>query len=139
LIQRWFKTDGGNAAEPKAKSNSWFVGALVFQLAVGVYGGYFGAGMGILMLAALSILGMTDIHQMNGLKNILAGAINFVAAIYFMLHKMVYWPDVGLMAAGAICGGYFGADIARKLERRTVRRIVVLVGLGMAVSLFVKK
>ena len=88
-------------AHPGArKSTGWFLGAIVFQLIVGIYGGYFGAGIGILMLAAFGILGMTDIHQMNGFKNLLGGAINLLAAIYFISEKMVYWPDVGVMALG---------------------------------------
>ena len=64
-----------------------------------IYGGYFGAGIGILMLAAFSVLGMTDIHQMNGFKNLLGGSINLLAAIYFIAQKMVYWPEVSVMAA----------------------------------------
>ena len=90
---------------------TWFAGALVFQLFVGLYGGYFGAGIGIMMLAVFGILGMTDIHQMNALKNILGAAINAIAAIYFIVHRMVYWPYVGLMAAGSIAGGFGGAHL----------------------------
>jgi uncharacterized membrane protein YfcA len=134
-IQRLMKS-----SHPEAhQSPAWFSGALVFQFIVGIYGGYFGAGIGILMLAALAILGMTDIHQMNGLKNILGGVINGVAALYFILHNMVYWPDVGVMAVGAISGGYFGAGVARKIGRAAVRKIVVVVGFAMALSLLVKK
>src|SRR5579863_9169315 len=83
-------------------------GAIVFQFFVALYGGYFGAGIGILMLAALSILGLTDIHQMNGLKNFFALCINGVAAIYFIAAHMVEWPYVLVMAVGAIAGGYGG-------------------------------
>ena len=120
------------------ESPTWLAGAMMFQLMVGFYGGYFGAGMGIPMLAALSVLGMTNIHQMVGLKNVLAGSINGIAAIYFIAEKMVYWPDVGAMAVGAMAGGYFGADFARRLGAKAMRRIVILVGLGMALSLFIK-
>jgi uncharacterized protein len=134
-VQRLLK-----ATHPEAhKSASWFWGAMIFQLGVGLYGGYFGAGIGILMLAALAILGMTDIHQMNGLKQVLGGTINAVAAIYFIVHNMVYWPDVGVMAAGAVIGGYSGAGLARKMGRDMVRRIVVIVGFAMAASLMVKR
>ena len=103
-------------------------GAIVFQLG-GLYGGYFGAGIGILMLAALSIMGLTDIHEMNGLKNFFALCINGVAAVYFIL-RMVYWPDVVVMAVGAIVGGYGGAGVAREIffGRTAVRRIVIGVG-----------
>ena len=127
-------------AHPGArKSTGWFLGAIVFQLIVGIYGGYFGAGIGILMLAAFGILGMTDIHQMNGFKNLLGGAINLLAALYFISEKMVYWPDVGVMALGTVVGGYVGAGTARKLGRTVIRRIVILIGFGMAVSLFLKR
>jgi hypothetical protein len=76
---------------------------------------------------------------MNGLKNALALCINGVAALYFIWAHMVYWPDALLMAAGAIAGGYSSAGIARRLGRRTVRRIIVIIGFGMALSLFVGK
>ncbi len=113
-------------------------GAMLFQFFVALYGGYFGAGIGILMLAALSILGLTDIHQMNGLKNLFALSINGVAALYFIWAKMVYWPDVLIMALGAIAGGYGCAGLARRLGRTAVRRIVILIGFGMTISLFLK-
>jgi len=133
-IQRRLKT-----AHPEAhKSARWLAGAMLFQLLVALYGGYFGAGIGILMLAALSILGLTDIHQMNGLKNFFGGCINGVAALYFIWAKMVYWPYVVIMALGAIAGGYAGAGTARRIGRTAVRRLVIAVGFGMAISLFAK-
>jgi hypothetical protein len=133
-IQRLLKTTRPHAHD----SMQWFACALVFQLFVGLYGGYFGAGIGITMLAVFGILGMTDIHQMNALKNILGGAINAIAAIYFIAHRMVYWPYVGLMAAGSIIGGFAGARFAQRIGRPTVRKIVVVVGFAMAISLFLK-
>jgi uncharacterized membrane protein YfcA len=110
----------------------------VFQFLVGVYGGYFGAGMGILMLAALGLIGLTDMHQMNGLKNVLAVAINGVAAIYFTLAHAVSWPDVLVMMLGTLLGGYFGARLARRLGRKFVRRTVVVIGVVMSIALFFK-
>jgi uncharacterized membrane protein YfcA len=112
---------------------------MAFQLVVALYGGYFGAGLGIMMLAALSIIGLTDIHQMNGLKNLLALCINGVAAMYFVWKGMVFWPDVIVMAIGAIAGGVGGAGIARRLGRVAVRRTVIAVGLVMAAKLFLKQ
>jgi uncharacterized protein len=129
----------GTGSAATRKSMKWLVGGLLFQLIVGVYGGYFGAGIGILMLAALSILGLKDIHEMNSLKAVLAGSVNGIAAIYFIWARMIYWPYVLLMAVGAIAGGYGGAGVARKLGRTTVRRIVILIGLGMAVSMSLRK
>jgi uncharacterized protein len=123
----------------KHQSAKWLLGATAFQFLVALYGGYFGAGIGILMLAALSILGLTDIHQMNGLKNFFALCINGIAGLYFIWAGLVYWPDVFVMAAGAVVGGYGSAGIARRLGRTAVRRIVIAIGFGMAVSLFLKK
>jgi uncharacterized protein len=134
-VQRMLKT----ADAETRKSTSWLVWGLLFQLGIGLYGGYFGAGIGILMLAALSIQGLTNIHEMNSLKVVLGGSINGIAALYFIWAKMVYWPYVLLMAIAAILGGWGGAGTARKLGGKTVRRIVIGIGLFMAISLFVKK
>jgi uncharacterized membrane protein YfcA len=103
---------------------------------VGVYGGYFGAGIGILMLAALGLLGFTDIHRMNALKNVLAILINGVAAAYFIFSGAVIWADVLVMTFAAVAGGYSGARLAYRLGRPFVRRAVIVIGLVMGVSLF---
>jgi uncharacterized membrane protein YfcA len=134
-IQRWLNADGG----PRHESRLWFTGVMLFQLLVGLYGGYFGAGIGILMLAALSIMGLRDIHEMNSLKVVFGGSVNGIAAAYFIWARMVYWPYVVLMAVAAIAGGYGAAGVARKVGRTTVRRIVIAIGFGMAISLFIKK
>ncbi|MFL6057734.1 MAG: sulfite exporter TauE/SafE family protein [Rubrobacteraceae bacterium] len=110
--------------------------AVVFVVAI--YGGYFGAGIGILMLAALGLLGFTDIYRMNALKNLLAICINGVAAVYFIASGKVYWTDVLVMTFAAIAGGYSGARLAYRLGRRFVRLAVILIGLVMSVSLFIK-
>jgi uncharacterized protein len=132
-VQRMFKT-----GETRHSSARWLAGAMLFQFFVALYGGYFGAGIGILMLAALSILGLTDIHQMNGLKNFFALCINGVAALYFVFAHMVQWPYVLVMVAGAVAGGVGGAGLARRMGRTSVRRVVIGIGFAMAVSLFVK-
>src|ERR1017187_5587375 len=134
-IQRILKTGGS----PAHHSSNWFAGVLFFQLMVGLYGGYFGAGVGILMLGALSIMGLQDIHEMNGLKAVFAGSVNGIASIYFIWARMVFWPYVLIMVVGAVVGGYGGAVVARKIGRTAVRRIVIVIGFGMAVSLFIKK
>jgi uncharacterized protein len=113
----------------------WWIGAAIFQFLTAVYGGYFGAGIGIIMLAVLGLLGLADIHQMNGLKNFFAVCINVVASVYFMLWGQVMWTAAVVMIAGAIAGGYGGAGLARKLGRRFVRRTVIAIGLVMTVSL----
>jgi uncharacterized protein len=116
----------------------WVVFVFTFQFLVGIYGGYFGAAMGILMLAALGLIGLTDLHQMNGLKNVLAVCINGVAAMYFALAGAVAWKDGIIMAVGAIIGGYFGARMAKRFGRTFVRRTVVVIGLTMSVALFLR-
>lgn len=117
----------------------WVIFVFVFQFIVAVYGGYFGAGMGILMLAALGLIGLTDLHQMNGLKNLLAICINGVAAVYFSIAGAVSWHDAWIMMISAMIGGYIGARIARRLGRKFVRVAVVIIGLVMTVALFLKQ
>jgi len=107
----------------------WWAGAIIFQFASSIYGGYFGAGNGILMLAALGLLGLSDIHRANGIKNFLGICINSTAVVGFALTHLVNWPDGLLMAVGAIAGGYFGAHTARRLGRIFVRRAVITIGL----------
>ncbi|HKQ72499.1 MAG TPA: sulfite exporter TauE/SafE family protein [Blastocatellia bacterium] len=117
----------------------WMVGAGFYQFLVAIYGGYFGGGIGILMLAVLGLMGLSDIHQMNGLKNILGSATNMVAATFFIFAGMVDWPSAALMAAGAIVGGYGAAGIARKIGQKAVRRIVIVTGFAMTILLMLKR
>lgn len=117
----------------------WVTFVFIFQFLVGIYGGYFGGGMGILMLAALGLIGLTDMHEMNGLKNLLAICINGIAAIYFAVSRAVLWTDGGIMAVAAIFGGYLGARMAKRLGRTFVRRAVVVIGLAMGIALFFKR
>jgi len=122
------------ATTTEASPMSWWI-AIVFQFFVAIYGGYFGAGMGILMLAALSYFGVGDIHRMNGIKNTLAVFINGIAAVYFAFSGRVVWSDALVMAIGASVGGYGGAGLARALGPTFVRRAVVVIGFAMAASL----
>ncbi|HEX6177708.1 MAG TPA: sulfite exporter TauE/SafE family protein [Thermoanaerobaculia bacterium] len=126
------------AAAHENPTAGWIAFVLIFQFGVGVYGGYFGAGIGILMLAAMGLIGMTDLHQMNGLKNLMAICINGIAAIYFAMSGAVIWRDGLIMAAGAIIGGFIGARVARRLGRAFVRRFVVVIGLVMTVALLLQ-
>ena len=129
-VQRRF-----NLSAAHAKRSHWLSWTMLFQLAVAVYGGYFGGGMGILMLATLTLMGHTDIHRMNGLKSVLSVSINGVAAAYFTVAGMVIWPDALMMALGAIVGGSGGAAVARYIGRTAVRRVVIVIGFGMALSM----
>lgn len=114
------------------------VGASIFELFVAIYGGYFGGGVGIVNLAMLAAVGMTDIHEMNALKSVLGMAINGVAVIVFVVRRAVFWPQAVVMIAGAIVGGYFGAHYSMRLPQQWVRRFVIAVGAGMTVYFFVK-
>ena len=109
--------------------------AWALQFAVAVYGGYFGAGIGILMLAVLGFLGLSNIHAMNGLKNFFGLAINGVAAAYFIACRAVEWPAALVMIAGAILGGYGGARFARSIGQDRARLAVVGIGLLVAALL----
>jgi uncharacterized membrane protein YfcA len=136
LITRRLGVVGRAHEKPTA---GWVTFVFVFQFLVGIYGGYFGAGIGILMLAALGLIGLTDMHEMNGLKNLLAICINGIAAIYFAFSGAVLWQVGALMAVTAILGGYLGARLAKRLGRTFVRRAVVVIGLGMGIALFFKR
>jgi uncharacterized protein len=94
--------------------------------------------MGIMVLAVLSLLGMTDIHRMNSLKAVLAALVNGVAVIAFVLAGAVAWAPAGVMIVGGIGGGYAGAAIARRVEPRLVRRLVLVVAWIMTGYFFLK-
>ncbi len=117
------------SATPAAPRRGWWAGAIIFQFCSAIYGGYFGAGNGILMLAALGLLGITDIHRANGLKNYLGLCLNSVAVLGFALAGLVRWPIALVMAVGAILGGYYGASAARYFGRLVIRRLIIIIGL----------
>ena len=112
--------------------------ATLFELLVAIYGGYFGAGMGFVILAMLALVGMTEIHSMNALKTVLSSTTNGLAVITFIVARAIYWPQALVMIAGAILGGYFGAHYAQRLPQPWVRGAVILVGAGMTVYFFYK-
>jgi uncharacterized protein len=112
--------------------------ATVVQLFTSVYGGYFGGGLGIITLALLSVLGMTNIHEMNALKAALGALVNGIAVVAFVLAGAVAWGPGAVMIAGGILGGYAGAAAARRVEPRQVRRLVLVVAWAMTIYFFAK-
>jgi uncharacterized membrane protein YfcA len=124
---------------PNSVSTRRTVALFAWQLVVSIYGGYFGAGMGILMLAALGVYGLSDIHHKNGLKNVLAAVINGVAGIYFFGSNAINPTDALVLVMGTIAGGYGGASIGRRLKPVLVERIVIGIGVGSALTLIVKR
>jgi uncharacterized protein len=112
-------------AEPRVL---WWLGAIIFQFFSAIYGGYFGAGNGILMLAAMGILGLHDLNRANGIKNFLGICINSIAVLSFSFSHLVVWQDALLMSVGALLGGYFGASMAVRIPQRVVRSAIVVIG-----------
>lgn len=129
--------------DPVFASNSTamtaWTGLLFFQFLVSVYGGYFGAGIGILQLAAFGLMGFTNIHRMNGFKNINGLIINAVAIAIFISHGIILWGIALLMAVGSILGGYFGAGTARKIGAKNVRKIVIAIGFALTIKMLVQR
>ena len=109
------------------------------QFLVSVYGGYFGAGIGILMLSALAYMGLRDVHEMNALKAILATLINGVAAVWFALEGKVEWRYAVPMALSAIAGGYIGARLSLRFPSSSVRKVVIAIGFGMSAYFLYKR
>lgn len=130
-LRRWL---GGVHEAPPAPEQPRG-GFLAAQFAVGVYGGYFGAGIGIMMLAALEWMGHRNIHLMNGLKNWGGLCINVVAAGMFIAAGIVHWPVALAMAVGGTAGGYLGARMAQRVSQAAVRRAVAVIGLAAFVWL----
>ena len=112
---------------------------LAAQFLVAVYGGYFGAGIGILMLAVLGFMGLTNIHRMNGLKNWGALCINAVAVVMFAAGGIVHWPIALTMAVGGMLGGYAGSRLAQRVGHRGVRHAIVAIGLAAFVWLLLRR
>jgi uncharacterized protein len=110
----------------------------LFQLFVATYGGYFGAGIGILILGSFSIMGMRDIHKMNGLKTLVGTMINLIAFGYFAIRGLVIWPIALVMAAGTVIGGFSGARLSKHIDQRILRAFIIIVGIGVSVWLYLK-
>lgn len=135
-IVAWVKAKLGLSAGGEANPGS--VGGALFQLVVATYGGFFGAGLGILTLAALAIQGFKDMQELNALKNV-ASAVNYtVAALTFIVAGAISWPHTLVMLATATLGGYAGASLARRLPALLLRRLVVVGGAALTVIYFYK-
>jgi len=114
--------------------NKWWMVALLFPIAL--YGGYFCGGIGIMFLAALRLYGLTEIHGMNGIKTILGGTLNALAALIFIVNREVAWKPTVIMIGASILGGYVGPRVARRLKPAAIRGLVIAVGVTMTVYFF---
>jgi uncharacterized membrane protein YfcA len=134
-LSRWARGHAA-ASEP---TGARIAGMMVFQVFVGLYGGFFGAGIGILMLAALGLVGFRNLHRMNGLKNFAAACCNTVASVTFVAHGRVRWDLALGMACAAIVGGALGARVAKRVGQTVVRRAVVVIGFVIAGVMFARQ
>lgn len=122
---------------PPAQSR--VIGTIVFQLGVAIYGGYFGAGIGILMLASLGVIGLHNIHEMNTLKTVLGSAINLVAAAWFIFAGLIHWPKAAVMTGGALIGYYLGSHFSQQIPQKHVRFIITGIGFVLSAVAFYKE
>ena len=112
--------------------------ASFFLFLAAIYGGYFGGGLGIVLLALLGALGMTDIHAMNAFKTVLSAAVNGPPVLVFVIAKVIYWPQAVVMMIGFVAGGYLGGHYGQRLPQPWVRAFVMLVGIGITTYFFIK-
>ncbi|MBP1612334.1 MAG: hypothetical protein H6Q01_997, partial [Acidobacteria bacterium] len=144
LTRRLRERAGGPAGTATAgaaggeRSRAAWLAVAAIQFAIAVYGGYFGGGIGIMMLAALSLSGMTNIHEMNAFKTLLGSIINGVAVVAFIVAGVVHWPQGLTMMAGAVLGGYFGAHWAQRVDPKLVRALVIVTGAAMTAYFFLR-
>jgi uncharacterized membrane protein YfcA len=129
LLRRSLRLEAKSASSTQHR---FVLVAVLFQFVIALYGGYFGAGIGILMLASLGYIGLADIHEMNTLKTILGSVINLVAAIWFVFAGLINWPKAGVMTVGAVGGYFLGAHFAQRIPQQRVRQLIT--GIGFVLS-----
>jgi uncharacterized membrane protein YfcA len=135
-LSEWVGREEHHIAAPSPRA---LAGASFAQLIISIYGGYFGGGIGILMLATLGLMGMRNIHAMNAVKTLLAAIINTVAFVAFVFARNIVWPYATVMLVGSIVGGYFGARYVRRFDQGLVRGFIAAVGIAMTVFFFVRQ
>jgi len=122
------KFAGSHLNDPAGRKPSHLLSAIFFQFLVSIYGGYFGAGIGILMLATLGFIGLSNIYEMNALKLILGSLLNLVAAVWFIYAGLIDWPRTLVMAVGAMAGYFIGSHYSQKISQNRVRQIITIIG-----------
>ena len=134
-ITKWVRSRN---ADGKGASRLFMAFGYFLELLMAMYIGYFGAGVGILVLALLAFFGMEDINAMNGIKVLLVSVVNGVSVLTFVWAGMIVWPQALLMAVGSILGGYGGAHFAQKMNPRSIRCVVIAVGVSMSAYFFIR-
>lgn len=131
------RVSGWVAARRTEETRDVGVLPMVLVYAAGIYGGYFGAAQGVILLAVLGVLVPDHLQRSNALKNVLAGTVNVLAAMVFILFADVAWEAVALLALGAFAGGALGAKVGRRIPPTVLRLLVVAIGVYVAVRLAV--
>lgn len=126
------------AAETDQITMTGGVVGFIFQLVIATYGGYFGAGQSLMMMGAFSMMGIRDIHEINGLKTAAAVMVNSVALIFFATQGLIVWNIGILMGVGAIIGGYVAARVSKRIDQNILRWAVIAIGLIVSVILFLR-
>ena len=141
LTQGFFRRFAGAHLDAPGTGKAGHTGwaAIFFQFLVSIYGGYFGAGIGILMLATLGFVGMHNIYEMNTLKTILGSMLNLVAAVWFIFAGLIDWPRMAVMTVGAVLGYYFGSHYSQRISQARVRQIITAIGFIISGVTFYKE
>jgi len=140
LAQGIFRRFAGahlEAGKHQTRRRIWL--AIFFQFLVAIYGGYFGAGIGILMLASLGFIGLSNIHEMNTLKTLLGSLLNLVAAVWFVCAGLIDWPRAGVMTVGAVAGYFLGSHFSQRIPQPRVRQLITVIGLAISAVTFYKE
>jgi uncharacterized protein len=133
IVQPWLSRRLASRRHHGRPHGGW--GLLAGVYACGVYGGYFGAAQGIILLAIFGVALDDDLQRLNGVKNVLTGLVNLVAAIVFLIIADLAWAAVGLIAVGSVIGGQVGATVGRRLPAVALRAVIVVVGIAAIVRL----
>jgi uncharacterized protein len=134
-LKTWSQTLTNNSASERPSLTK----LVIIQLAIAIYGGFFGAGIGILMLATMTLSGIKNIHAMNALKAVLGSCINGIAIVPFVFAGAIAWQQAAIMAVGGSIGSYVAARFARKIRSHIVRRFVAIVAISMTIYFFVRR
>ena len=133
FVRQWFRSEHASHG-----GKGWLVLTMTVQFVISIYGGYFGAGMGILMLTSLGLMGMHDLHEANAWKNVLATAIKGIAVVYFMVSGVLVWSVALVMAIGSTVGGYATGRFIQRFDQKKLRWVVVTMGVGMGLVLLLR-
>jgi len=140
VVQRWMKKNlAGKEGADIHKAPPLKLWSILFLAGVAVYGGYFGAGIGIMALAAMGLLGLTNINEMNALKVVLCMLMNFAAVVWFIIGKGVVWDHALALMVGSMLGYWGGSHLAQRIPAAYVRGIAVAIGLVISIELFLKQ